>query len=768
MPIKTPNFLKPRLSEFRRAAIKDNRNRIMRISVGANAPAPFFAVVTNEVFVGVHPDRVQTIFFENNVSEAVNKLLNKAKSKAVIKTQQSSRVDNFIQVMKKLRTNNVRLLKFKTSNGLSYYVTRDPMTFVLATHYVKDKEPDWEKIDSFLKKQNFAYHSGSTQSKLTDQEFDNWKETYLIYGKKWPFDNTVGAAPRSKEKITLPQQMGSLEKENTSKGIFVWAKKNKITAKIATPKLDGISALVVYKKGLLTNVYTRGDGIKGRDITRHAYLVKDIPKSINIKEPLHVRGELLIKNSTFIQKFEGAYANPRNMMAGVVNRSNSSLSELEETSFFVFDSDYQAKSKSEMLNSLKKTGFKTVPYITVDDSISLDNILSEFKKRLDFDMDGLVVEANNPKERKKIGYETNSLNPKFARAYKPPKLDNITQATIKSVEWNVSRHRQLKPVAIIKPVKLAGVTVSRATLFNAAFVIQNRIGPGAIVELTRSGEVIPHVMRVIKGVSIGVAIASPDKKKFGDYHLNETSVDYVLGEKVFSEDVEIKNTLHFLEKCGVERIKEETVRAFYNTGFNSIEKIVKMNFDDLMKVERMGEKSANNIIEEFKKLQAVPMDRLMYASNMFGRNFGTRRFKSILERFGRNTLRWNGQTIREIAEQIATISGFSYEGGKQFAKGIKPFLRFKKSLEPYVNGVYPTKTKNKSNKLSGASVVFTGIRDTLLEDIIVNNGGSIGGSVSKNTSHVIWTGNKTLKSDKAKSMGIPLLTIEQFKKKYSL
>jgi len=771
MPVKTPSFLRPQIAAFRKAAIKEKRNRITRMSVGANAPAPIFSMIANDIFVGVNPERVQTVFFFNDASAAVNKILTKAKSRSVVRTNQNERIDFFIQTIQKLRANNVRLLKLKTSNGISYYATRDPMTFVLSSHFITDKQPDWKKIDAFVIKQNDAYHSGAAQSKLSDKEFDDWKEIYEIYERKWPMQNKVGAPVRSKDKVTLPQQMGSLEKEKTPQEIKTWVRKQNIKGELVyTPKIDGVSGLIVYKNGKLQNAYSRGNGIKGRDITRHVLLIKDIPKTIKYKEPLHVRGEFVIPREDFLRMFSQTYANPRNMVAGIMNRSDSDAHELESVKFFAFSGDLDMKSKSLELKQLKTLGFNVVPYVKYTHSSnfdSLDEHLINFDKKLGVEMDGGVLEASDPKERRRIGLETNSINPKFARAYKPPRLDNLAQTEVLDVEWSVTRHRVLKPVAILKPIKLAGVTVSRATLFNAAFVENNRIGKGAVVELTRSGEVIPYVLRVVKPAKNG-SIGVPDRQKFGAYHFNDTRVDYVLGEGVFSEDAKIQNILHFFEKCGVERIKEETIRNFYAHGFKNIDEIVRMDYDDLINMDRISEKSANNILEEFKKLQAVPMHMLMYASNMFGQNFGSRRFKALIDKFGLQTLKWKGKTVREIAEAVSQVDGFSYASGKQFAKGLQPFLRFKKSLEPYVNGVYPQKERRVSNKLNGKTIVFTGFRDAAMESIISKNGGNIGGTVSKKTDIVLWTGSKSIKASKAESLGIPLMTLDQFRKKFGL
>ncbi len=752
------------------------------MTTGVNAPLSFYTSLDSDagIFIGVATKKFATIFFKaESDSKPFKNTLGATRTRKLVRENQSARAISIQQVAKALKTNSITLLKIRRPDGGFYYMTRDPMAYVLSLHFLTEKEPDWKSLDAFIVKQNSAYHNGTGESKLTDRQFDDWKEIYEKYERKWPLAGKTGAAPaRSQEKVKLPQKMGSLVKVKNPDETFTWAKKNKIGQVVITPKIDGISILLTYANGKLKNAYTRGDGEYGKDITRHVMFVPDIPKTISIKEPYESRGELVMPQTKFNDIFSSQYANPRNMVAGVVNRSDSNSNELRHIKCFIYGVTVGKKLKSVSLNNAEKLGFKIVPFKVFNkiepNDLRLQTLFDSWSKRLDFELDGLVIEADMPNVRSALGNETNSLDPKFARAFKPDRIDGMAKAKVLGIEWNVTRHKVLKPVVLIAPTKLAGVTVNRATGFNAAFVYKNKIGPGAIVELQRSGDVIPHILRVVKIAKAGVA-QYPSVKKFGslheDYEWNDTEIDLVLkdgGDDL--EDVRVQKTLHFFEKCGIERIKEETVHNLYHHGYMLIEDIVRMDKKDFMAIDRMGSTSADNILKQFEKLKAVPMHMLMYASNMFGKNFGSRKLKAITDKYGKNSLDWNGKSIKDIANEIAALPGFSYETGRQFAKGVMPFLKFYGKLKPFVRGVYPQAIKQTSAKLKGITVVFTGFRDKAIEDLIIENGGIVGSSISRNT-NILLVSSKTftsIKVTKARELGVKVMSADEFRAKYKI
>jgi NAD-dependent DNA ligase len=696
------------------------------------------------------------------------------KSRYSIKRVNTSNKSGLVLTLNSIRTvkNSVRKFKALIKGGV-YYVSYSPRLFLHAGKAL-GISPDVKMIADFIVEQNDAYHNGHTESLLTDAEFDAWEKVFEERGWKWPVKvgakvstpNTTNSD--SSAKVKLPVKMGSLEKANTITEIDSWAAKIKAKTLVATPKLDGISVLLEYTNGKLSNAFTRGDGEEGKQILRHfnpKHMPKGIPYSIKTSGKVYVRGELLIPVDTFNKVFKKEFANPRNMMSGVLNSKTSNSSALTRATFYAFDMLGAGDTKAKQLGYMERLGFNTVPYKVIAATSELPPLLEKWKS-LGVDMDGLVVETNNISDAKKLGLETNSINPKYARAYKPPRSDNLAQATVVKVEWKASRHGYLKPVVIVKPVKLAGVTVQRATGFNAAFIEENKIGKGSIVKLTRSGEVIPYIVGVVKKTKAEF----PSKKQFGDYGYNVNRVEFVLKNRELSDDVGVQNILHFLTVCGVDRIKEETVRALFNAGFNTIQKVVSITKKQLLTVPRVSETTATRYLTEFEKLKSVPMHKLMHASNMFGHSMGSRRFLAIIDKFGDKALSWKGKSINEVANSIASVNGFSIKTGKVFAKGVVPFIRFKKSVYPYVIGVYAKKVKPKSSKLSGLSVAFTGFRSAEAEELIKMNGGKVATGVSRGVTHLLMSdpNSGSLKAQKARRLGIKTMSWDQFRKKFAI
>jgi NAD-dependent DNA ligase len=252
---------------------------------------------------------------------------------------------------------------------------------------------------------------------------------------------------------------------------------------------------------------------------------------------------------------------------------------------------------------------------------------------------------------------------------------------------------------------------------------------------------------------------------------NATKVDLVLTDKESSDSVQIEQLVHFFEKCGIENFSSKTIEAFYNAGYTTVLKIVSMSKNTIAKMEGMGPRKADIILEQFEKLQAVPMNMLMYATSVFGPNYGSRKLAAIIDKYKETTLsRWAGKTVKQVAQEISQLNGFSFETGLQFAKGINPFVQFLKTHKQYIKGVWPKAQRKTSNALSGVTVVMTGFRDSDLEKKIGANGGSVASSVSSKVTHLLVADEDTssLKAQKARDLGIKIMTAEKFIKHFKL
>ena len=761
------------------ARTQDNRQPFKRVDRSRLFPISnfcrFLETDDSDIYVATREDRLETIFFDaQRMSKSLMQM--ELTSKPLMRVDpQRQRVDSMKQIFPWIKSGEA-VFHIWNWNNVKAYSTRHPGVYTLAHHYITSKVLDFKQVGAVLKLQNDAYHSGKAESIFTDAEFDGWKEIFEAYEEPWPLDGTVGAPERSKDKVKLPNAMGSLEKCQTVEEIQAWARKNSIDEFVVTPKIDGSSTQLQYGRARLEHAFTRGDGENGRDVTRNVQHIPSVPKvlrGVNIMGTGEhfIRGEIVIPQRTFNSQFSNDFENARNMVAGILNRSKPDTRALGAMIFYAFEEYGASGSKSDRLEALDKRGFKVVPFKVlrgVKQLAKLDEILEEFQQRVPTEMDGLVVEANSAKDAKRVGLETNSINPKYARAYKPPRLDkgNLAKTSVRKVEWSVSRHGFLKPVIIVDPVKLAGATVRRATAFNAAFVKDNKVGPGARVVLTRSGDVIPFIVKVIRAAE---KPSLPSKKEFGDYDWNETGVDLIVTDADNNDAIQLERITHFFEACGVERLKSETLKAFVKAGFDTIQKIVAMKRRDITRIDRMGDTVANNILKEFEKLKSVPMHTLMYASNCFGRNFGSRKLKVLVAKFGRKVLDWNGMSIKEVAAKIAKVDGFSYETGRQFAQGIMPFNKFLRSVRPHVEGVYPAAAKS-NGKCKGTVVCFTGFRDSALAESIEKEGGTISSGVSSRTTHLL-VATKTSGSDKAtkaRALGVKIMTADEFKGKFKL
>jgi NAD-dependent DNA ligase len=316
-------------------------------------------------------------------------------------------------------------------------------------------------------------------------------------------------------------------------------------------------------------------------------------------------------------------------------------------------------------------------------------------------------------------------------------------------------------------VRLSGVNVTRATAFNAAYIRDNKIGPGSKVTLTRSGDVIPYIVSVDKPTKA----ALPSKAKFGEWDWNETEVDAVLiGDD--NADLKVQKMVHFFSAAGVEYFSEGLIRRFYDAGFDT-KAILTMKPASMVKnIEGIQIVMAKKIRAELdKRFTDIPMYKLMYASGCFGRNFGSTKLKAIYNEFKDDAVfGWAGFKLGDIASSIANLPGFSLDTGKQFAAGIKPFLRFLKDMRGLITPAKYAAPKKASSKLAGVSVVMTGFRDQDLQDIIEANGGTVSSGVSAKTT-VLLVKDVTSNSDKtkkARALGVAVMTADQFKNKYNL
>lgn len=310
-------------------------------------------------------------------------------------------------------------------------------------------------------------------------------------------------------------------------------------------------------------------------------------------------------------------------------------------------------------------------------------------------------------------------------------------------------------------VKIDGVTVRRVTLHNAGFVRDNKLGPGAIIEVLRSGAVIPKVHKVIKGVK-------KPQMPLEDYEWTDSGVDIYLKQTERAE-VQLKRLENFFKTLGVEGFKLKTIEKLYKVGYDTVPKIITITKSELLAIPGIQEKTAEMILSEIvKAIAGVEIHKLAFGSGVFGRTMGSTRLKEIFSRFP--SLYKKSFKRESVIELISSLPGYQTKTATEFAEGLPRFIEFLKALPKTVKIIEPKEIKKLSSKLEGESVGFTGFRDAGLERAIKENGGEISNSVSSKTTILLLKDpdSSTTKAEKARSLGIKLMTPDQFRRKYNV
>jgi len=591
---------------------------------------------------------------------------------------------------------------------------------------------------------------------LTDKIYDLLEARLKTLNPEHPLLKSIGAPVQNNmEKVKLPFFMPSLDKlKGEDDSVKKWIKSYK-GPYVVLDKMDGVSLLIVgTKKGW--RLFTRGNGFEGQDISHLTRLLK-LP---TLKDRIAIRAELLMDTKIFESKYKNFAENPRNFVSGLIRRKNPNVEPTKDISIIAYELISNNSSKpSVQLLKLKKLGFQVAPYKKFEDitSESLTKYLEKRKKETTFEIDGLVISQNKKYNRVIKG------NPSYSKAFKTFSKQQTAVSTVLKVVWNASRWGLLKPIIKIKPVKLGGVTISNLTGFNAYFIkhghglTENKptkpVGKGAQLLIVRSGDVIPFVHDVIKGT----------KAEFPDteYVWNKTKIDIALTKA--NSTVAIKQITYFFRAIGVEYFSIGLVTRFYKAGLNNIIKIIRAPVIKLITIDGIQKTMARKIKTGIKEaLKGVDLHILMYASSKFNRNLGSERLKLVVDRYPDVM----SMEYANLPEKIEDIHGFSKILAVQFVKGLPRFKLFMERIDQYV-------TVNKqqspiSNLLENEVIVFTGFRNDKLKKYIRDNGGKVTNTVSFKTTKLVVKDDTTnsTKVDKAKFIGVKILTVSEFLQQY--
>lgn len=552
-------------------------------------------------------------------------------------------------------------------------------------------------------------------------------------------------------------------------------------------KLDGLAVALVYENGIFARGATRGDGVMGEEITSNLRTVKTIPLKLfgeNLPPRIEVYGEVYMKKSDFkklneekMKNGESLFANPRNAAAGSVRQLDSRITAQRRLDTFIYRATFpegnKFKKHMEVLNYLKKTGFKVNPHTkcckNIKEAISYCEGWKEKKEDLDYEIDGMVLKVNSLRIREEIGSTTR--NPRWAIAYKFPAQQTTTK--VRDIIVQVGRTGALTPVAVLDPVRISGSVVQRATLHNEDEIKRKDVRIGDIVLVQKAGEVIPEVVKVIK-----------EKRTGKEKEFVMPAQCPVCGAKVFRPEGEVVSRCNSLT-CSAQT--KERIRHFASRNAMDIEGLGPAIIDqlvekdlikdisdlyflkrkDLISLERMAERSADNLLDAIEKSKEKSLANLIYG---LGIRYVGVHTSEVITRYYPTLDKFKKANLEELIE--------INEIGPKIAESIILFFKEKEDLaiierlrSAGLNFSQEEEIRRKERGtqiLAGKQFVLTGtLKDftrTQAKEIISELGGRVTGSVSKKTDYVVAGEDPGSKHEKAKKLGVSIISEEEFKK----
>jgi len=616
-----------------------------------------------------------------------------------------------------------------------------------------------------------AYHNKGS-SVLTDVEYDIIRD---YYNSKYGSSKVGAEIPEKHKKSVLPYEMASMNKIKMDSNVLnKWKNEYSSSVYVVSSKLDGVSALYTSINGI-DKLYTRGDGKVGQDISELIPHLKMQPSSSS-DNSIVIRGELVMKRATFSSKYAGTYANGRNMVAGLINQNVADCSSISDVDFVAYEVIEPAGlTPLEQLKFLssEKLKLNVVNSIVASNSELTTEWLSSSllwtRENSEYDVDGLVVSSN-------AVFKRGTGNPLHAFAFKMVLTEQVCEARVVDVIWTASKDGYLKPRVQIEPVKLGGVVIEYATGFNGKFIKENSIGVGAVIELVRSGDVIPHIQKVI-------VVATEGKMPAADviYEWNESGVDIVVSNMSSNLDVLTKNISGFFRGLKVEGLSEGNVLRLIKGGYDSVEKIIQAKEGDISEtVGGFGEKMSKKVCGSIKhRIANASLVEIMTASNVFGRGFSDKKIETIIST--EPSILISSETLEEKVAKVENIRGFSKKTAEAFVSRIEDFVKFMERCglndKLYIDNIDKENSTLMEEKdiqlkhpLFNKNVVMTGARDKKVMEYLKKIGASIVGSVSKNTSLIIAKdiNTDTGKAEEGKKLGIPVISLEAFCNTYNI
>ncbi len=655
-----------------------------------------------------------------------------------------------------------------------------------------------KSILQLLKKHNKHYFLRDNPQ-ISDEEYDKIKNQALELEKKYSFlkktdsiENLVGTNPSNKfKKIKHLRPMLSLSNAFEKKDMQDFIKKilNFLNLKdqeiefFCEPKIDGISASLIYENGSLTKGLSRGDGITGEDILENLKTIKSIPQKINSKnipKILEIRCEIFISKKDF-KKLDNKFANPRNATGGSLRQKNPVETSKIPLKYFAYGfgavEPMIFKKQSEFLDKIKNWGFNSNSLSEI--VIGLDEVEKQHKKidilrsSLDYDIDGLVFKVNDLNLQSRLGNTSNS--PRWATAYKFSAVKAVTK--VKDIIIQVGRTGAITPVAKVDPVTVGGVVVSNATLHNEDEINRKDIRIGDTIKIQRAGDVIPQVVSVdfSKRVKKSKKFIFPDKCLCGSITRKEISESTKKKDAVrrcikgydckFIAREKLKHIVS-KEAFNIDGLGKKVIDQFFDLKLISEPSdIFKLDFKKIKNLEGWGDLSIQNLKNAITKSKKINLDKLIFSIGI--RHIGQENAKILAEFFVNSneflTL-CDDQSREKILNNLIDLDGI----GTTQINSINNFFSNKKNIKILKNlinqlSVNDFSINNTGGKFSNKRLMFTGgfqnMSRSEAKEIVENNGGKVLGSISKKLDFLVVGNSKPTKRkiDLAKKLSIKII-----------
>jgi DNA ligase (NAD+) len=656
-----------------------------------------------------------------------------------------------------------------------------------------------ERLREKIRHHEYLYHVAD-DPEISDAEFDKLMNRLKKVEAEHPELVTpdsptqrVGGAPREgfqavrhrTPMISLDNAFSFEELANFDRRVRELTGREKIEY-ITEHKFDGLSMSLIYEKGALARAVTRGDGTTGEDVTPNVRTIRSIPlwidttrlKKAGIPGSFEVRGEAIMTRKAFDAMNEQQdalglkrYANPRNAAAGSVRVLDPNITRSRNLGFFAYyllvDGRAPKKRHSEVLEILSDLRFKVSEDWELLKGIGkVEEYINRWdsqREKLGFDIDGIVVKVNEIGLQNELGFTSKA--PRWAIAYKYQAHQETT--LLKQIEVSVGRTGVLTPFAVFEPVQIGGVTVVKSTLHNMDEIARLGVHAGDTVLVERAGEVIPHVLKVVKHGTEEKEFKMPEKCPVCGMRVHRTEGEVAYRcVNVSCPARRRESFLHFAGRhaMNIDGLGEKVVDQFLEKQMvKDFADLYKLQLEEVAALERMGEKSAQNLLDEIGASKKNSLARLIYA---IGIPFvGERTAQLLSEHFGSMD-----KVATASAEELVEVG----EVGPKIAEGVREFFsesanrKLIERLRAVGVNMKEAQRELKDSRFAGMTFVFTGTLERRsredAEALVASHGGKAGSSVSKKTNYVVVGADPGSKYDKAKSLGVPILDEAQFDK----